>query len=362
MRSRAAIWEPAAWQTIVAWGRGQQPNASQMEQLKAWTQRTQQAAVWQLDDQALSSALNSRGQLLQTICAQWVADALGLPMAGAWTDWIAPLWLFWLPLAQRIDQAQRLTGRPFVQGVLGVQGTGKTTLCRIIRLILEELGQRAVGLSIDDLYLSCEARRELRKQDARLIWRGPPGTHDVPLGLEVLSAVQRDHPAQSIALPRFDKSAYGGQGDRTTPIIVKAPTVVLFEGWFIGTEPLPATTMSAPDFSFPDPICTEADRQFARDCNQRLSDYLPLWSLLDSLIVLQPQDYRFSVQWRQAAERQMMATGKDGLSEAQIAEFVQYFWKALHPELFITPLTLSKRTSLVVNICHNHQLDSLYLP
>ncbi|MEM6868019.1 MAG: hypothetical protein AAF528_06535, partial [Cyanobacteria bacterium P01_C01_bin.121] len=180
-----------------------------------------------------------------------------------------------------------------------------------------------------------------------------------------------------------------GQGDRISPAIVESPTIVLFEGWFVGAQPLSAETLNAADFSFPPPIETPADRQFARDCNSRLSGYLPLWAFLNDLIVLLPKDYRWSLQWRQAAEYKMMSEGKTGLSAAEISAFVLYFWKALHPELFITPLTLcpqpsdqangclheqvlsdtapsnknpGQETSLVVSIARSHQVDGLYLP
>lgn len=47
----------------------------------------------------------------------------------------------------------------------------------------------------------------------------------------------------------------------------------------------------------------------------------------------------------------MIATGKPGMSESEVKEFVNYFWRSLHPELFITPLTQNPElTDLVVEI------------
>jgi len=56
--------------------------------------------------------------------------------------------------------------------------------------------------------------------------------------------------------------------------------------------------------------------------------------------------------WRQEAEQKMKAQGKTGMSNQEIKEFVEYFWKALHPELFINTLSVSK--SLVIKIDQNH--------
>jgi len=363
------------WPIVQAIAKGAQPTTQQRLLLRKWLLESSRASVWQLSEANVDAVLTRRIQLLQRLGAHLDSHEIALPVAGNWIDWIPSLWRLWLPLAQSIDAKQRQGNAPFVQGILGAQGTGKTTLTRILQLILDCLGQRAVSLSIDDLYLTYRQRCQLKQQDPRLVWRGPPGTHDVALGVRTLSAFKRDgldgSLALEIALPRFDKSLQGGQGDRISPTLAQQPTVLLFEGWFIGAQPLSDELLAREGFAFPTPILTAEDRQFARDCNRRLRAYLPLWERLDNLIVLQPQDYRFSLRWRQQAEQNMISRGKDGLSPDEVADFVVYFWKALHPKLFVTPLTLSTSTpnpapshkaSLVVSLDRNHKIARLYLP
>ncbi|MFM7614146.1 MAG: ATP-binding cassette domain-containing protein, partial [Synechococcales cyanobacterium] len=41
-----------------------------------------------------------------------------------------------------------------------------------------------------------------------------------------------------MTVPRFDKSALCGMGDRTTPEIIDQVDIVLFEGWFVGVLPI----------------------------------------------------------------------------------------------------------------------------
>ncbi|GAX35172.1 glycerate kinase [Nodularia sp. NIES-3585] len=269
-------------------------------------------------------------------------------------EMLAVLWDLWLPLSIKLASHRQGLGRPLIQGILGGQGTGKTTMCRVLSLVLQQLGYRTLSLSLDDLYKSYSDRLLLTQEDPRLIWRGPPGTHDLDLGLKVLDQIRQGE--SPVSVPRFDKSAYNGAGDRTTPEIVKEIDIVLFEGWFVGVKPV------APDvFNYaPPPIVTDQDRVFARDMNRRLHDYLPLWQRLDSLIVLYPTDYRCSMTWRKQAEQQMIATGKLGMSDAQIEEFVNYFWRSLHPELFITPLVKSPRgVDLVISIHPDHSIGSI---
>lgn len=263
-------------------------------------------------------------------------DSAQLSLPEATT--LSLLWRVWLPLALIIAEKKAKKSSAIIQGILGLQGTGKTTLAKILQLLLSELDYHAVTLSLDDLYKTYRDREQLKKEDPRLIGRGPPGTHDVEIGIELLDKIRAgDTP---ISMPRFDKSAFQGQGDRATPEIINQKIdILLFEGWFVGVQPISETAFQ----SAPPPIVTEEDREFAIDNNRRLEAYLPLWNRLDGLIILSPVDYRLSQQWRKEAEQKMIAQGKSGMSEAKINQFVEYFWRSLHPELFMTPLITAKR-------------------
>jgi D-glycerate 3-kinase len=255
---------------------------------------------------------------------------------------------FWLPLAKQLVNWHEQAEGTLIQGILGGQGTGKTTLAAILTQILKHTGLQVCQLSLDDLYKTYADRQQLKQIDPRLRWRGPPGTHDIDLGLEVLQQLKHQRPAQ---VPRFNKSAWGGMGDRTTPETVNRADIVLFEGWFVGVRPIdPALFNHAPA-----PIATESDRAFARDMNTRLADYLPLWNLLDRLIVLLPSDYRLSQQWRRQAEQRMIATGHPGMTRTELDEFVEYFWRSLHPELFMTPFRSNAQADWVIEISPEHR-------
>jgi D-glycerate 3-kinase len=271
----------------------------------------------------------------------------------------ALLWMLWLPLATRLINHHQTTQRPIVQGILGGQGTGKTTLATVVTDILTYLGYRVCGLSIDDLYKTHAERQQLRDADPRLRWRGPPGTHDVRLGLQVLQALKHPQPESPIAIPRFDKSLHGGSGDRIAPDTINGAEIVLFEGWFVGARPVDPSVFD----TAPPPITTDADRQFARDINNRLADYEPLWDELDQLMILYPTDYRLSQKWRKQAEDKMKAEGKSGMSDDEIREFVSYFWRSLHPDVFIKPLL--HRPDLVdwvVQVNGDRTIQSIYVP
>ena len=120
------------------------------------------------------------------------------------------------PLAELIDAI-----RPGVVGLSGPPGSGKSTLARVIASTTQ---RDALVLSLDDFYLSREDRRR-----RGMTWRGPPGSHDLPLLFDVLSQIRARH--VPISIPRFDPST----DDRSDPTTLTAPPeLVLLDGWFLG--------------------------------------------------------------------------------------------------------------------------------
>jgi D-glycerate 3-kinase len=314
------------------------------------------AAAFDITSANVEQVVGERSRLLHNFYPKF--EPFSRDRLGSIACPLSLLWYLWLPLSQQLANQRRQLKHLLVQGILGGQGTGKTTLATILTLILEHLGYRVCSLSLDDLYKTYAERLQLQQTDPRLRWRGPPGTHDIELGLNVFQQL-RSTPVQPVLLPRFDKSAYQGAGDRTEPEWVTGIDIILFEGWFVGMQPIDPKLFD----KAPPPVCTAADRDFARDCNARLAAYLPLWQQIDQIMVLLPSDYCFSQQWRQQAEQQMQTSGRLGMSDAEIAEFVKYFWRSLHPDLFIRSLLEQTDTiNLVIEINADHLPEKIYRP
>ncbi|WP_017292977.1 hypothetical protein [Geminocystis herdmanii] len=266
-------------------------------------------------------------------------------------NYLKSFWYFWLPLALELAQKKQNNSPPLIVGILGLQGTGKTTLTKILTQIWQCLELSSIEFSLDDLYKTYEERQELLKKDSRLIWRGPPRTHDILLGLEIFDRIKTQN--YPLKIPRFDKSLYNGMGDRVSFDTFTQADIILFEGWFMGMQPVCETAFINPPY----PIVTKEDKQFALDNNERLKEYLPLWEKLDYLIILKAEDYRYSLPWRKEAEHKMIQQGKTGMSDAEIEQFVHYFWKALHPEIYLPPLL--NYANLVVNLNFDRSIKSI---
>lgn len=344
--------------TLQRWLTGAVPTPLEQQQLATWLLADQQRA--QAFGVTVSNVTQHIQQRIDLFFAVYSAFQNSQTTFKIPADPWVMLWELWLPLAMQLMQQRQSLQRPWIQGILGGQGTGKTTLAAVLTLILQQLGYQTLSLSLDDLYKTYGDRQQLQASDPRLIWRGPPGTHDVELGLCVLDQLRQFAPTQPIQIPRFDKSLHQGAGDRTQPEIVEIVDIVLFEGWFVGVRPLAADQLAAP---LPAPILTEADRVFARDMNTLLQAYLPLWQRLDALWVLYVPDYRLSKQWRRQAEHAMIASGKPGMNDREIDAFVEYFWRALHPDLFIRPLVHDPAlANLVIEVQPDHLPGQVYKP
>lgn len=328
-------------------------NLTETELQFLW-QKEQEFNPFNLSDEIGLKSIKKRVDLFKQVHQSVIEECQkqGLTQLENYLD---TLWRLWLPLSLQLAEQQKELKRPLIQGILGGQGTGKTTLCTILKLILEQLGYSTLTLSIDDLYLNPEDRQaKFPTSDPRYHYRGVPGTHEVLLAIKLLQQVKTKQ--NPLFLPRFDKSWNHGQGRRIEPEKVSSADIFLFEGWFVGVSPIDPKQFDDPL----DPIVTEDDKNYARKINQDLQEYIPLWQELDRLMVLYPVDYHLSLQWRKEAENKMKASGEQGMSDEEIEAFVRHFWQSLHPQWFITPLTQNPTTELVVEINSDHSVGRIY--
>ena len=104
------------------------------------------------------------------------------------------------------------------------------------------------SLSIDDFYLEHDAQKALAAKhpsNPLLQHRGQPSTHDTTLLKDVIESLLS---GSETLIPSYDKSAYGGEGDREPrskwrKLNAKGEegvAVIILEGWCIGFEPLEA--------------------------------------------------------------------------------------------------------------------------
>ena len=97
--------------------------------------------------------------------------------------------------------------KPYIVGLTGGQGTGKTTISSILMIILKKYFKLKVfKISIDDIYKTKNDRIKLSKKvHPLLLTRGVPGTHDISYMSSFIKKAN-SRKFKSIMLPKFDKA------------------------------------------------------------------------------------------------------------------------------------------------------------
>lgn len=204
--------------------------------------------------------------------------------------------------------------RPMILGINGPQGCGKSTLAAAVVACAQAEGHSAVTLSTDDFYLTHASQRALataHPEEPLLAVRGGPGTHDIGLGTATIAALRGLN--GEVRLPRYDKSAFGGQGDRapegTWPVVQLPVGLVVFEGWTLGFPPL---------------LPPRNPRLAGVDA--RLPEYRSWTEALSALVQLRTALPETIVRWRLEAESERRARNPEGaLPEREARAYISRF-------------------------------------
>jgi len=235
---------------------------------------------------------------------------LGLP-----ADSVESLESIYAPVAQWIVGLQDHKSCPVIIGVNGAQGSGKSTFCSLLAPLLSEVhGLRTVVLSIDDVYLTREARIELSRSVHPLCKiRGVPGTHDVAMAQEVLDRLTQGGCDSPVWVPRFDKAIDDRRPREDWDVIDGPVDVILFEGWCVGCIDLPDWSAPINDRELVD----DPDGVWVRWSRQHLyADYVGLFERLDALVMLAVPSMNTVVEGRWLQEQDLWAAcGVDGSHE-----------------------------------------------
>ncbi|OYX66858.1 MAG: hypothetical protein B7Y88_03230 [Sphingomonadales bacterium 32-64-17] len=241
---------------------------------------------------------------------------------------------FWQPLADRIAREAK-RHKPLIVGINGAQGSGKSTLCRFLELLLKPHGLRVVTLSLDDLYLTRAERADLAaKVHPLFATRGVPGTHDVALALGLIEDMEA---GRSFTLPRFDKSIDDRADEGET---IHGPVdVLLFEGWCVGAVPQDQAALAEPI----NRLEIEEDRGgiWRALVNRFLGgDYADLFAQIDPLVMLKVQGFEAVAANRRLQERKLAEAnpGAPGLmDEAAITRFLDHYERLTRHQLAEMP-------------------------
>ncbi|MCW3845681.1 kinase [Sphingomonas sp. LB-2] len=210
----------------------------------------------------------------------------------------------------------RMDGRkPFILGICGAQGSGKSTVAMVLAERMHARGLRCAVLSLDDFYLDGARRQRLAETVHPLLrTRGVPGTHDVALWARTIEALGRE---DTVMLPRFDKK----RDEPGDPEGFAGPAdIVIFEGWCVGARPEPESALAEPVNALEHE--RDADGTWRRYVNDQLGGpYASLFRWIDFLVTLKAPGFDVVTGWRIEQERK--AGGP--MADAEVRGFVEHY-------------------------------------
>ena len=264
---------------------------------------------------------------------------------------------FYLPISKMIAEDYLKKKRTKVIGLTGGQGTGKSTISNILKIILKEAYKlETVIFSIDDFYKTLSERKIISKKISKLfLTRGVPGTHDTQMLLKCINYLKKDNFKEMI-IPKFDKSVDDRCAKNKWTKVKKKPNIVIFEGWCVGAIPQKNKDLNIPV----NKLEKQKDNKkiWRRKVNSELKkDYNKIFNLIDKLIFLKVPSFEYVFKWRLLQEKKLRITGKGNktMSDKQIKNFVMYYERITKNML----KTLPKTADILINIDKKHRLKSI---
>jgi len=206
--------------------------------------------------------------------------------------------------------------------IAGSQGSGKSSLSKLIKLYLEKFYYKSVIIiSMDDFYLSKKQRTRLSKNIHPLfLTRGVPGTHDLGLmNKKIKQILNKEFP---IYLPIFDKVSDARK--RTYQKVLKAD-VIIFEGWCAGAQPVDLNYLQK-NFNN---LEKHKDKNFIwrNSYNKYLNEYQKIFSKFNYFIYFQFNQWDHVLNWKYKQELELRDKKKDLALKKYLKEFIQYYEK-----------------------------------
>ena len=249
--------------------------------------------------------------------------------------------------------------KPYFVGLAGGQGTGKTTISSLIKIILIKYFKLKVfRISIDDFYKTRKERMNLSKRvHPMLLTRGVPGTHDINMMLSFFKKTKSKN-FKKLKLPTFNKSIDDRFNKKKWYDLKNKPDVIIFEGWCVGAKSEKNNTLKKTINSMEK---VEDQKQIWRKyVNQQLkSKYKNLYLQLNCLIYLKAKNFNLLQKWRLKQERKLWLNSKRKsnlkiMSKEDVINFMQTYQRITQNMFRYMP----KYASIIFNLNSKHQIES----
>ena len=264
----------------------------------------------------------------------------------------------YIPISFWIEEKYKEKGKTLFLGLSGGQGSGKTTIVGIMKIILEKFFKRKVyTISIDDFYKTLKERNQMSRTIHPLFkTRGVPGTHDIKLIKKLFNFIKR-RKFKKFKLPKFDKSIDDRAKREYWTSVKKRPEIIILEGWCVGAKP-------QSNFLIKNPINVlekneDKNLTWRNYVNNKLkNEYQKIFAMIDHFIFLKVPNFNMVLKWRFLQERKLKKKSylnKKIMSHTQIKRFVMFYERITLQMI----KDLDKCASMVILLKKNHQIKKV---
>ena len=264
----------------------------------------------------------------------------------------------YIPIAFWINRKYKKKGKTLFIGLSASQGSGKTTVANILRIILKNFFRRKICvLSIDDFYKTLKDRKKMAEDEHNLFkTRGVPGTHDVHLIKDFFTSLKEKKFKKS-KLPKFNKAIDDRVKKSQWQTINKKPEIVLLEGWCVG-----AKAESNNSLKKPINILERKEDKYLiwrKFVNEQLKkDYKKVFSMIDHYIFMRAPNFKIVFRWRLLQEKKLKKKIKykqQIMSYKNIKRFIMFYQRVTLRMI----KDLSKTASVVMTLKENHEIGKI---
>ena len=264
----------------------------------------------------------------------------------------------YIPISFWIEKKYKEKGKTLFLGLSGGQGSGKTTITSILKIILKKFFKRNVCVaSIDNFYKTFDERNIMSKKIHPLFrTRGVPGTHDIKLVKKFFSNTKKNK-FKEFKIPKFDKSTDDRMKNKYWPKINKKPEIVILEGWCVGAKPQ-SNSLIKKSINI---LERKEDRKliWRKLVNEKLKkEYKKVFSMIDHLIFLKVPSFDMVFKWRLLQEEKLKKRShlnKKIMNYNQIKRFIMFYQRITLQMI----KDLSKSASVVIFLKKNHGMKKI---
>ncbi len=233
---------------------------------------------------------------------------------------------FYLPFCHKLFQLYKSKNRPLLLSLSGGQGSGKSTIAQILKLIFySNFNLNVVCFSIDDFYKTASERKKMSKQIHPLfLTRGVPGTHNCKMLFNTLRKLLKKN-FSITKIPKFDKSIDDRLHVKHWQKIKKKPDIIIFEGWCIGAKPQQSKELKKPVNSLEKAEDTKLT--WRKKVNNELkTSYKKIYNLIDKKIYLKVPNFKYVLKWRLLQEKKLrLNSKKKAMNNKQVKRFIMFY-------------------------------------